>query len=68
MSYWKDRIEEQKKILLGKSIDELDSHLATIYKSSMREIEKDMTELYFELLSQGEGEIKINDLYRYNRY
>lgn len=69
MRYWEDRVESQKKILLGKSIQELENELATIYKSSMREVEKDMRSLYLEILNQSkDGEVKINDLYRYNRY
>lgn len=64
--YWKDRVFQQQKILLDKSIDELENYLATLYKSSMREVENDMKALLFDLTK--EDGIKINDLYRYNRY
>jgi len=68
-SYWQKRQFNQQKILLDKTIEETDFHLATIYKSSMREVEKDMKSLYLDLQNQSaNGEVKINDLYRYNRY
>ena len=66
MSYWRDRVFNQQKILLDKSIDEVNLHLATVYKSSMKDVEKDMKALLFDL--QKEDGVKINDLYRYNRY
>ena len=65
-AYWRDRLERQKNLLLGKSIDETNSHLATIYKSSIRDIEKDMKALLFDI--KKEDGVKINDLYRYNRF
>lgn len=69
MSYWKDRAFEQQKLLLDKTIEETNSHLATVYKNSMREVERDMKSLYLDLQAQSEdGKVKINDLYRYNRY
>lgn len=69
MSYWRDRQFSQRKILLDKTIEETNSHLATIYKSSIREVENDMRSLYLDMLVQSEdGKVKINDLYRYNRY
>lgn len=69
MSYWTDRQFEQQKLLLDKTIEETDKHLATVYKSSMRDVEKDLKSLYLDLQKQAEdGKVKINDLYRYNRY
>ena len=69
MTYWQDRQFSQRKILLDKTIEETQDKLATIYKSSMKDIEKDMRSLYLELQQQSEdGKVKINDLYRYNRY
>ena len=69
MSYWKDRAFEQQKLLLDKTIEETNSHLASVYKNSMREVERDMKSLYLDLQAQSEdGKVKINDLYRYNRY
>ena len=69
MSYWKDRQFNQQKILLDKTIEETNSHLAKLYKSSIRDVENDMRKLYLDMLVQAEdGKIKTNDLYRYNRY
>lgn len=69
MTYWQDRQFSQRKILLDKTIEETQDKLATIYKSSMKDIEKDMRSLYLELQQQSaDGKVKINDLYRYNRY
>lgn len=69
MSYWKDRVEKQKEILLGKSIEETENHLARLYRGSMRKVESEMKELYYELLQDSmDGTVSINDLYRYNRY
>ena len=68
-NYWTDRQFEQQKLLLDKTIEETDKHLATVYKSSMRDVERDMKSLYLDLQKQAEnGKVKINDLYRYNRY
>lgn len=65
-AYWRDRLERQKNLLLGKSIEETNTHLAIIYQSSIRDIEKDMKALLFDI--KKEDGVKINDLYRYNRY
>jgi len=69
MTYWQDRQFNQRKILLDKTIEETQEKLATVYKSSMKDIENDMRSLYLELQQQSaDGKVKINDLYRYNRY
>ena len=69
MTYWTDRQFEQQKILLDKTIEETNNHLVRIYKSSMRDVEKDLKSLYLDLQKQSQdGVVKINDLYRYNRY
>lgn len=68
-SYWRERQFSQRKLLLDKSIEETKNYLTTVYKSSIREVENDMRELYLDLLVESEdGKVKINDLYRYNRY
>lgn len=69
MTYWQDRQFSQRKILLDKTIEETQNYLATAYKNSMKDIEKDMKSLYLELQQQSkDGKVKVNDLYRYNRY
>ena len=69
MTYWTDRQFQQQKLLLDKTIEETDNHLIAVYKSSMRDVEKDIKSLYLDLQKQAEdGKVKINDLYRYNRY
>lgn len=68
-NYWQKRQFNQQKILLDKTIEETNSHLAKLYKSSIRDVENDMRKLYLDMLVQAEdGKIKTNDLYRYNRY
>lgn len=69
MSYWRDRWLQQEGILLDKSIDETETYLISMYQKSLRDVENDLKQLYYDLLNQSDdGEIKINDLYRYNRY
>lgn len=69
MPYWRDRVFNQQKVLLGKSIDELENELARLYKNALQENKRDLEGLYLDLMRQDiKGEVKINDLYRYNRY
>lgn len=69
MSYWKDRVLKQEEILLDKSIDETEGHLIRLYQQSMRDTERDIKSLFVDLESEMmNGNLKINDLYRYNRY
>ena len=69
MTYWQDRLFKQQELLLDKTIEETNQHLASVYKSSMRGVERDLKSLYLDLQKQAEdGKVKINDLYRYNRY
>ena len=66
MPYWRDRVLSQEKILCDKSIAELENHLATLYRSSLRSVENDLRVVFQRL--EKNGEVSINDLYRYNRY
>jgi hypothetical protein len=69
MSYWKDRVLKQEEILLDKSIDETEGHLIRLYQQSMKDTERDIKSLFVDLESEMmNGNLKINDLYRYNRY
>lgn len=68
-NYWEQRLIKMQKELLDKSIDELDLHLIRLYKSSLEKNKREMVNLYNTLINQSEnGAVKINDLYRYNRY
>lgn len=67
-NYWEQRLIKMQKELLDPSIDELDAHLARLYKSSLEKNKREMVSLYNSLIAQADGEVKINDLYRYNRY
>lgn len=69
MSYWTDRYLSQEKILLDKTVEETNLHLARIYKKALRDNERDLKNLMNELKAQtAKGDITINDLYRYNRF
>ena len=68
-NYWEQRLIKQQKELLDPSIDELDNHLIRLYKSSLDKNKREMVNLYNTLINESEnGTVKINDLYRYNRY
>ena len=64
MTYWTKRAEEMEKLLLDTSVDELNNHLAIVYKRAIRENMKEMKALLYDL----GPDAKINDLYRYNRF
>ena len=68
-NYWRNRYLSQEKILLDKSIEETENHLIKLYSNSLQLNERELRNLLNDLQKQGiEGEMKINDLYRYNRY
>ena len=67
-NYWRNRYLSQEKILLDKSIEETENHLIKLYSNSLQLNERELRNLLNDLQKQGiEGEMKINDLYRYKR-
>jgi len=66
MTYWKKRLLEQEKNILDKGISATENELVRLYQRAARENEKELKSLFYELSKN--GEVKINDLYRYNRY
>lgn len=65
-NYWEDRWERQKKFLLGKTINQTENHLATLYKKAMKDTENQLKSLLYEI--DFESGDRIIDIYKYNRY
>lgn len=52
--------------MAGKSIEETEKELARLYKKALRDNEKELKSLLYDL--QKNGEDRIIDIYKYNRY
>ena len=63
-SYWTRRLEQQKKLLAGKSIEETEKELARLYKKALIDNEKQLKSLLYDLEKNGED--RIIDIYQYN--
>lgn len=58
-----------EKLLLEKSIEATDLHLAQLYRDSMNKNINAMRSLYEKIIRESEnGTVRINDLYKFNRY
>lgn len=69
MSYWYDRIDYQSNKAYNKRLHTIDKQLQFEYQRALKDIELDMVALYDKLLKEAQnGEIRPNDLYKYNRY
>jgi SPP1 gp7 family putative phage head morphogenesis protein len=69
MSYWYDRIDYQSGKAYNKRLHKVDKQLQFEYQRALKDIELDMVALYDKLVSEAaNGEIRPNDLYKYNRY
>ena len=64
--YWEERLERQKKFLLGKSITTTENHLASLYKKAMKDTENQLKSLLYDI--DFESGDRIIDIYQYNRY
>jgi len=67
-NYWIDREARQRKYLLNKGIDELNTELKKCYYNISRRIMVEMEKLYLEVLETTDGKILVSHLYQFNRY
>lgn len=68
-NYWKKRLDEQEQWLLDQEIAAADEHLKKLYTRALRDTERDINKLYDIVARElKSGDIKMNDLYKYNRY
>ena len=69
MSYWYDRIDYQSNKAYNKRLHKIDKQLQFEYQRALNSIELELVALYDKLISEAaNGEIRPNDLYKYNRY
>lgn len=66
-NYWIARSLKQQDILYDKTLQESQQQLMKVYKEALNDVKDDITSLYLKLIKTAE-DIKINDLYRYNRF
>ena len=68
-NYWEKRLQEQADILFNKSALDIDKELAIKYRQALNETLDDISDLWDKLQKeQADGQVRPNDLYRYNRY
>lgn len=68
-SYWAKRLQEQQDILYNKGLNAQKKQLTSYYKQAIADTQNDISKLYDQIQKESlNGEIKINDLYRYDRY
>lgn len=68
-NYWSQRIVKQSDSLYDKTLAQTQQQMAVYYKQSLKDVQDDIGALWDKLIEESvTGEIKPNDLYRYNRY
>ena len=65
--YWQKRQIEQRDKAYKKSQKEFDKQLAKYYKTTIKDLEILITDLYLDILNS-DGEPTLNELYRFNRF
>lgn len=65
--YWQKRQVEQRDKAYKKSQKEFDKQLAKYYKTTIKDLEILITDLYLDILNS-DGEPTLNELYRFNRF
>lgn len=65
--YWLERQAIQRNLFADKSHKQLCRKLAAHYKSTLKDVEAMMTDLYLNILN-ADGIPQANEMYRYNRY
>ena len=65
--YWQERQIEQRDKAYKKSQKEFDKQLAKYYKTTIKDLEILITDLYLDILNS-DGEPTLNELYRFNRF
>ena len=68
MTYWEKRIVTQTDRIYNKSVQEAEVELRKLYRESLKANEQQMIDVWNSIKDSENGEIKPNDLYRYNRY
>ena len=68
MTYWEKRIVTQTNRLYDKSVQEAEVELRKLYRESLKQNEQQMIDVWNSIKDSENGEVKPNDLYRYNRY
>lgn len=65
--YWQKRQIEQRDKAYQKSQKEFDKQLVKYYKTTIKDLEILITDLYLDILNS-DGEPTLNELYRFNRF
>ena len=68
MTYWEKRIVTQTDRIYNKSVQEAEVELRKLYRESLKQNEQQMIDVWNSIQNSENGEVKPNDLYRYNRY
>ena len=68
MDYWTQRILNQTDRIYNKTTKEAEVELRKLYRESLKQNEQQMVDVWNSIKDSENGEIKPNDLYRYNRY
>jgi len=67
--YWQKRITKQQDALYDKTLEDIQKELTKKYNRAMQDVKANMQDLYDKLLKDAvDGQIRINDLYKFNRY
>ena len=67
MTYWEKRVTQTDRIY-NKSVQEAEVELRKLYRESLKANEQQMIDVWNSIKDSENGEVKPNDLYRYNRY
>ena len=68
MDYWTKRLLNQTNRLYNKTVQEAEVELRKLYRESLKANEQQMIDVWNSIKDSENGEVKPNDLYRYNRY
>lgn len=68
MTYWEKRIVTQTDRIYNKTVQEAEVELRKLYRESLKANEQQMIDVWNSIKDSENGEVKPNDLYRYNRY
>ena len=68
MNYWEKRIVTQTDRIYNKTVQEAEVELRKLYRESLKANEQQIIDVWNSIKDSENGEVKPNDLYRYNRY
>lgn len=67
--YWQNRLNKQQEKLYNKTLEQFRKKESALYREAARGVKNDIEQLYKKLVKDSaDGEIKVNDLYKYRRY